>query len=348
MKTHRIVLSGLLCLALAGSVAPRQAAAEQVTGQRRGKKGVCITTVRQNADRWKQRVTMLQPSWHYSWGSQLPEAEPPGVEFVPMIWGHGKANEKFLKLIDALKAAKAAGTRTHLLGFNEPDNKKQAEHVSGEVPSRPGRTCRTTGLRLGGPAAVHADRPWMQDFMKQAKDNGYRVDFVCVHWYGGPNANGLIKHLEKIHAMYGKPIWITEFAVADWKAKSRATEPALAAAVLRFMQEVLPKLDALDFVERYAWFSPASGRPGVGAVGAVQGGRHVDRVGPVLRRPRPPGQDRPLSPERTARSTGATLPKPPPWPCSAWGRRCGWGVGPGDPCMAKIRRPDRRAREPWP
>jgi hypothetical protein len=111
-----------------------------------------------------------------------------------------------------------------------------------------------TGRRLGSPGAVHPNNEWMQEFMKQAEEKKYRVDFVCVHWYGPPNAKGFVKHLKKIHKMYGKPIWITEFAVGDWKAKSREENRHSPKVVLKFMKELLPKLDRLDFVERYAWF----------------------------------------------------------------------------------------------
>jgi hypothetical protein len=112
-----------------------------------------------------------------------------------------------------------------------------------------------TGLRLGSPAAVHAHQEWMREFMKQAKEQKYRVAFVCVHWYGAPNAGEFVHYLRTIHHMYGKPVWITEFAVADWTAKSRPQNRYSPEIVLCFMREILPRLDELEFVERYAWFS---------------------------------------------------------------------------------------------
>ena len=112
-----------------------------------------------------------------------------------------------------------------------------------------------TNLRLGSPAAVHADRPWMQEFMRKARQQNLRVDFVTVHWYGGPNVESLVSHLKKVHQLYGKPIWITEFGVADWNAKSLAENKHTPWRVQQFMKAALPRLDKLDFVERYAWFS---------------------------------------------------------------------------------------------
>jgi hypothetical protein len=42
--------------------------------------------------------------------------------------------------------------------------------------------------------------------------------------------------------------------VADWKAKKPEDNRHTAQEVYAFMKEVLPQLDKLDFVERYAWF----------------------------------------------------------------------------------------------
>jgi len=57
-----------------------------------------------------------------------------------------------------------------------------------------------------------------------------------------------------VHELYKTPIWITEFAVADWKAKSVVENQYKPYEVLKFMEQVLPQLKKLDFVERYAWF----------------------------------------------------------------------------------------------
>lgn len=155
-----------------------------------------------------------------------------------------------------LSHAKESGATTHLLGFNEPDGKKQ-ENLPVDKALSAWPDLMKTGLRLGSPAAVHADGEWMLEFMQKADDTGMRVDFVCVHWYGGANVQALVKRLKKIHALYQRPIWITEFAVADWKTKSREGNRYTPEQVQQFMKELLPALDKLEFVERYAWFSAA-------------------------------------------------------------------------------------------
>jgi len=218
------------------------------------KKGACITFKYKKGVQWHKRVESLNVSWHYSWSGKLVSAEPEGVEFVPMIWGFWGANDGFKKNIERWSASKKEGEFTHLLGFNEPDGKKQA-NLTVEKALAAWPHLEKTGLKLGSPGAVHADNAWMKEFMKKADERNLRVDFVCVHWYGGANVNGFINRLRRIHKLYGKPIWITEFAVADWQAKSLDENKYSKEKVYKFMKEVLPKLDKLDFVERYSWFN---------------------------------------------------------------------------------------------
>jgi len=75
-----------------------------------------------------------------------------------------------------------------------------------------------------------------------------------VHHYGGINAQAFLDKLQRVYDLYGKPIWITEFAVADWQATSPEANRYSSEQVLEFMQTVLPALDTIKYVQRYAWF----------------------------------------------------------------------------------------------
>lgn len=110
-------------------------------------------------------------------------------------------------------------------------------------------------MPLGSPATVNPENDWMQEFMTRSGQLGYRVDFVCVHNYGGINAQTLLDKLERVYNLYGKPIWITEFAVADWGAASPEENKYTASQVLDFMKIVLPELEKRDYIHRYSWFS---------------------------------------------------------------------------------------------
>jgi hypothetical protein len=64
----------------------------------------------------------------------------------------------------------------------------------------------------------------------------------------------LIKRLEMVHDLYKRPIWITEFAVADWQAKTAAENRHKPERIAAFVSELLPRLETMDIIERYAWF----------------------------------------------------------------------------------------------
>ena len=59
----------------------------------------------------------------------------------------------------------------------------------------------------------------------QAVADNLRIDFVCLHWYAAPKtsltdgeeaAAELAQYVVDAHNMYGKPIWLTEFALIDY------------------------------------------------------------------------------------------------------------------------------------
>jgi len=239
------------------------------------KKGFCIGT---KSDEYIRALQQLRAKWFYSWNHQVPANKPEGVDFVPMIWKYHGREES---VIDAAKAAKAAGIK-ELLGFNEPDQKKQA-NMTVEEALAAWPVLERTGLRLGSPGCVHPDKEWMKAFMKEAEARKLRVDFVCVHSYGGTNAESLVRRLEQVHQLYRKPIWITEFAVGDWKAETVAENRFKADAVFRFMEQVLPKLDRLDFVERYAWFSAKPDNKALGTSALLDAEGKLTRLGECYR-----------------------------------------------------------------
>jgi hypothetical protein len=215
------------------------------TGPAHPKKGLGM--VSKNAG-WENRVEKLHVSWHYSWGHELKNSEPDSVEFVPMIWGAWSDTAKVQSKLDAVIGWKQEGKVKYLLGFNEPDGEDQA-NMSVEA------ALEAVGLPMGSPACVNSTNDWMKTFMNEVGKRNYRVDFICVHWYGGISVANFLSRLKEIHEMYNRSIWITEFAPADWGATSPETSKYSKVEILNFMKEVLPALDNLDYVKRYAWFS---------------------------------------------------------------------------------------------
>ena len=225
------------------------------------KKG--FDTVVRPDGRWREQVTALRAHWFYSWGGDEPANLPAGVQFVPMDWGYyGNKDNGLMRWLAKVKAQPHVHA---LLDFNEPDGREQANlTVDKALEGWP--YLMRTGLTLGSPAAVHADGDWMKAFMAGVEKKHYRVDFITVHWYGGADPQGFLGYLARVHALYQRPLWVTEFAPADWSGH-RGVSPQQAAD---FMRVALPGMDRLDYVQRYAWFSAAPEDAALGASALFQ------------------------------------------------------------------------------
>lgn len=218
---------------------------------------------------WPGMLTDLRCRWCYTWMGNVPQDLPEGVGFIPMIRSKGITQPEAVARVAS--QAQAHGI-TELLGLNEPDAKSQDDmSVADALDAWP--LLMETGLRLGSPGCVHPDREWMTEFMAGVKERDLRVDFICVHSYGAPDAAALVSRLERVHRMFDRPLWITEFGVGDWQAKSPEENRHSPEAVLRFMERVLPMLDRLDYLERYAWFPslPESAPLGTSALFDAEG-----------------------------------------------------------------------------
>jgi hypothetical protein len=200
-------------------------------------------------------LSRLGASWSYDWSS-TPPSRRGGPLWVPMAWGAGSVTPA---AIASLRAAKRSGRARHLLGFNEPDSSAQ----SSMTPTRAAALwpeLESTGLRLGSPAPAVPSDGWLRRFMALAHARHLRVDFIALHYYQdftNPKAvSELRQQLVSLHDEYHKPIWITEIGAMDIRAwhEPMMSQPTEALAT-HYMRTLFPMLDALSFVERYAWFT---------------------------------------------------------------------------------------------
>ena len=76
-----------------------------------------------------------------------------------------------------------------------------------------------------------------------------------------------------------RPIWITEFSVADWNAKSTDQNRHSTEDVLKFMEDVLPALESLEYVARYAWFYANPTSKPLGNATLFDGNNHLTALG---------------------------------------------------------------------
>jgi len=219
----------------------------------------------------------LNPHWVYSWG-QKPAAAVPVVssypdrrgiqirngdnlmDFVPMLWGY------YADLFERFTNDIRDQNPRVVLGFNEPDSTKQSNiKVEDAVEGWSKLVDKITAsldpdkqneVLLVSPSAVHPTGIWFETFMDQIREQGIRVDAIGVHWYDEPNPKGFKEKLRKVYDEYdNRPLLITEFAVADWEAKSVEDNRFSPERVLEFMQVVLPWMEEQEWILGYSWFS---------------------------------------------------------------------------------------------
>lgn len=214
------------------------------------------------------------------------------LDYVPMV-AHCSPLD-----CSALSSAPGSIDRaaTALLGFNEPNGNPDACADRASKACRKMCLPATAAAkwpefeklaaaaspprRLGTPAPGGlwkglgtADRPvpWLQDWVSNCTAlygaRGCHFDFVAVHYYecwGNTTALAelaaadMMAFLERVHALFGKPVWLTEFNCGDSSGPTADQPPE---NHLRFMKAALPKLEAAPFVERYSWFFDEPGRP---------------------------------------------------------------------------------------
>jgi hypothetical protein len=146
----------------------------------------------------------------------------------------------------ALPADLSDSGNKYLLTFNEPDNASQSNiTVARALQLWP--YLEATGLELGSPAVTDTTQgsDWLASFMAGARQEGFRVSFLAVHWYGDcSNPENLINYLATM-ANYGLPLWLTEFSCYGQSL----------AVNTQFIEEVGPLLAALPYLQRFAWFT---------------------------------------------------------------------------------------------
>ncbi len=223
-----------------------------------------------------QALSQSGASWYYTWSASpaVGVSSAGGPRFVPLIWGAANVNAGTLSQV--------RGDGPDLLGFNEPDMSGQANMSPAQALSLWPKLM-ATGLRLGSPAvATGGATPggWLDQFMSGATARGYRVNFITLHWYGpdfatGPAVSQLESYLQAVHARYHKPIWLTEFALANFGASPHTPSRKQQAAFLTAANAMLQRL---RYVQRYAWFG-LEATPADGSMGLFRSGPAVTTVG---------------------------------------------------------------------
>ncbi|MFY1633288.1 glycosyl hydrolase [Solwaraspora sp. WMMB335] len=228
-----------------------------------------------NFDGVSEALANSTAGWYYTWSTQHSGIRTPsGVTFVPMIWGPGS--------VTPAELARAEQAGPYLLGFNEPDLAEQS-NMTVEQALDLWPQLAATGNVLGSPAVAWGGADaggWLDRFMSGARQRGHRVDFIALHWYGGDFTTGnavnqLKQYLQAVHQRYGKPIWLTEFALIRFGAGGPQFPSEQQQAA--FLSAATEMLAGLPYLQRYAWFGlPATDRD---RTGLFRGGTQPTAVG---------------------------------------------------------------------
>lgn len=238
----------------------------------------------------------VNAGWYHRWGpSKSSGASGFDCSFVPMFWGGYQVTQSNIDMIIGY------GDIEWVLGFNEPERSTQANMtVSAAIAAW--QTLEDgfagTGIKLISPSVSDdsTGQSWLSSFMSQANSLGLQVDAVSFHWYGisNPNdpvgaANSFLGRVDSYHNSYGRPVWITEFALHDWSGNY--TDEEMRAANATFLRTAIPGLESRSYVAGYAfypWFGDSKlveGDPltptnvGVEYIGVLESGDYYDFSG---------------------------------------------------------------------
>lgn len=204
-------------------------------------------------------VKEIGASWAYCWYfdpetafTNISLTIPPDVELVPLVSTGLNTAANFATI-------KAKGYKT-ILGWNEPD----LSPVTATEAANAWPEFVATGLRVGSPAPANhklREGEWFYDFMNQIKALGSKVDFIALHHYApefetiDTAVDNFKKYLESVYEMYRLPIWVTEFAMVDYRDPGREYRTPDDATQSRYLTAACQMLESLEYIERYAWFA---------------------------------------------------------------------------------------------
>lgn len=209
------------------------------------------------------KIRSVNPAWYYNWGMN-PISGLDNIPFVDMAWS-GKAN------------LSSISEGCDLLCLNEPDRTDQANmSVDDAVKLWP--QIVATNCRIGSPAtASNALKAggWFEQFMQQSP----KVDFIAIHWYAAPKPSSLLSLIDGLYEKYQLPIWITEFAVADWTTANKYTPEQ----VVTFMKTIIPELERRSYVERYSWKTRSLDDPNMGSSSLFDASGNLTPLGEIYK-----------------------------------------------------------------
>lgn len=196
-------------------------------------------------------------SWWYNWSSSPDGAvvnsfDQIGVEFVPMFWNNNfNIEEAIANIPQSVK---------YILAYNEPNFTVEA-NISPQYAAanwwRIEEVAAARGLEIvsaspaycGGSVCMNGyTNPvnWHNDFFAACPD--CQVDYIAFHNYES-NVGGLLALTNNLK-VYGKPIWVTEFALWDPNVAENDK--------INYLNQAVSAFENDPDIFRYSWFAGRS------------------------------------------------------------------------------------------
>lgn len=225
------------------------------------KKGICVNDVDMGE---AVDPASMNIGWYYNWGwksfkdTNYKNTKFYDLEFVPMVWG-----DDAYTIYEKFEHAKTQEYK-YMLGYNEPDLQWESNLDVNTLCNRwyDFTNYKGSNMRLGSPAVSTFptwSSNWWEPYWKRVKANKkLGFDFIAVHSYQGnydgkKSALQYLQAIDECYETYGKPIWVTEFALAGskWFSINNTSDCKKAQ---EFMKIVIKGLNERSYVERYSWF----------------------------------------------------------------------------------------------
>jgi hypothetical protein len=108
-------------------------------------------------------------------------------------------------------------------------------------------------MPLASPVTVSPLNAWMQNFMIEAEERGYRMDILAAHKYPSPaggDPSSLISELQRVNTTWGRPVWLTEFSTVDWVGNATWTQEDN----YNWLAEFMWRAESLEWLRRHSLF----------------------------------------------------------------------------------------------
>lgn len=212
----------------------------------------------------------------YNWGQV--ENNDIGTNFIPMM--HGPTMSSATEWLANVDKAVKKGSKA-MMGFNEPDIPAQAnlspdaactawkEYMNPIASSHPEVTIIGPSVSNGPPPTMGVG--WLQSFKEVCPDAIYHA--TNMHYYDIYDADTINRfkaQVDKVAAVNGLPVWITEFGLNPGSASQEQAAS--------FLKDAMAYCDSNPVVQGYSYFMVGSGEnmlndgTGLSAIGKVYAG----------------------------------------------------------------------------